>query len=73
MTTNERPERIREILALRELGYDVKKLTEFQFRINNCVDLYPTHRRFHHLGSEQRGRYQSARQCVDKWLAWEKA
>ena len=43
------PTRSEEILLLAELGYTVKKLTDFQFRINDTFDLYPTHNRWHNI------------------------
>lgn len=48
------------VKAIRELatrGYEVKELTEYQFRVNGVVDLYPVHRRFHELKTGRRGVY----------------
>lgn len=51
------PVRQREIEKLSELGYSVVKLTEYQFRVNGAIDLYPIHRRYHILKSGSRGTY----------------
>lgn len=52
---NRLPVRQAEIEALRDLGYDVKKLTDYQYRVNGIYDLYPIHNRWHHLKSGKRG------------------
>lgn len=44
-----------EILSLYEHGYDVEKITDYQYRINGIYDLYPIHNRWHHLKSGKRG------------------
>lgn len=50
-----------EILALREEGFRVDALTEFQFRIDGRLDFYPTRRRYHVLGdARKRGSYGDA-------------
>ena len=49
------PIRQKEIEALAELGYNVKKITEYQYRINNIIDLYPIHNRWHNIKTGQRG------------------
>jgi hypothetical protein len=51
-----RDENVPHILRLRELGYVVRQLTPFQFRINEDLDIFPTSRKFHFLPSNQRGR-----------------
>jgi len=51
------PTRIQEIASLSENGYTVIKLTDYQFRINGILDLYPTHRRWHDLKTNKRGEY----------------
>lgn len=43
------PVRQKEIEDLALIGYEVKKITEYQYRINNTYDLYPIHNRWHHL------------------------
>jgi hypothetical protein len=49
-----------EILALAGKGFDVRVLTEYQFRIDGALDLFPIHRRFHDLKTQARGGYQNA-------------
>lgn len=49
------PGRQKEIEALSELGYDVKKLTNYQYRVNGIYDLYPIHNRWHNLKTNKRG------------------
>lgn len=49
------PIRQAEIEALANEGYAVKKLTEWQYRINDTYDLYPIHNRWHHLKTNKRG------------------
>jgi hypothetical protein len=51
------PGRQGEILALRETGHSVVRLTEYHFRIDGALDLYPTRRRFHDLRTGKRGTY----------------
>src|SRR5688572_28549993 len=45
------PIRTEEILALRQDGFDVRQLTEYQFRVDGKLDLYPTHRRYHDIAT----------------------
>lgn len=40
-------------------GYEVKKLTDYQYRINGIFDLYPIHKRFHNIKTGKRGNYKS--------------
>lgn len=49
------PVRQKEIEDLALIGYEVKKITEYQYRINNTYDLYPIHNRWHHLKTNKRG------------------
>ena len=46
-----------EIMNLESHGFIVKEKTPYQFRINDVVDVYPTHRRFHVIKSGKRGNY----------------
>lgn len=41
-------------------GYVVVKMTEYHYRINGRLDLYPTNRRFHDLKDGERGSYRDA-------------
>ena len=49
------PIRQKEIEDLVKLGYNVKKLTEYQYRVNDTFDLYPIHNRWHNLKNNKRG------------------
>lgn len=49
------PIRQKQIEALSYIGYTVKKLTDFQYRINDTYDLYPIHNRWHNLKTNKRG------------------
>lgn len=40
-------------------NYEVKKLTDYQYRINGILDLYPIHKRFHNIKTNVRGNYKS--------------
>ncbi len=40
--------------------YEVKKLTEYQWRINGVLDLYPTNRLYHDIKQNKRGTYRDA-------------
>src|SRR5262245_27159045 len=53
------PPRTAEILALRGKGFHVEALTDYQFRVDGALDLFPIHRRFHDLKRQQRGGYQN--------------
>lgn len=43
------------IKELRELGFEVKEVTSFQFRINEMIDIYPSNRKYHNLITRKRG------------------
>lgn len=53
-----------EILSLSEHGYEVKKLTEFQYRINGIYDLYPIHNRWHNIKTNKRGGAQNLAEFI---------
>lgn len=55
------PLRTEEILALRQSNFDVRQLTDYQFRVDGRLDLYPIHRRFHDIKTGKRGTYQTAK------------
>lgn len=58
--------RTEQILSLREKGYKVHRFTDYQYRINDAVDLYPTHNLFHDLKTGVRNNYQDAEQFILK-------
>lgn len=44
--------------AQRELiadGYEIRKITPYQFRINGRLDIYPSNKRFHDIRDMRRG------------------
>ena len=50
------PIRQSEIEGLSD-NYTVKKLTDYQYRINDTLDLFPIHLRFHNIKTNKRGYY----------------
>lgn len=42
---------------LEELGYTVERKTEYQFRINGVLDIYPTNAKFHNIKTGKRGSF----------------
>lgn len=42
---------------LEDAGYTVEKKTEYHFRINDVLDIYPTNARWHNLVSGKRGSF----------------
>lgn len=55
-----------QILGLKEKGYTVRRLTDYQYRVNEAVDLYPTHNLFHDLKTGVRNNYQDAEAFILK-------
>lgn len=49
------PVRTEKILALKRQGYDVEQKTEYHFRVNGVLDLWPIHNRWHDLKTGERG------------------
>lgn len=47
----------REIDVLKAKGYQVEKLTLYQYRVECVLDLYPTRKRFHNIANQKRGQY----------------
>jgi hypothetical protein len=45
-----------DILAAHD--YRIEPLTDYQFRINGVVDIYPVNKRWHDLRSGERGSYE---------------
>ncbi len=62
------PVRTDEILKLAEHGYTVKKLTDYQFRVNDRLDLYPTRRRYHDTKTHRRGAYRTPLAIAERIL-----
>ena len=57
--------RDREIEALNKRGYLVEQKTQWQFRIESVLDLYPRHRRFHNIANQSRGEYPRLEKLVE--------
>jgi hypothetical protein len=55
-----------QILSLKNLGYDVKQLTPYQFRINDEIDLYPIHNRYFKIRYKKWGGYKDAEEFIKK-------
>lgn len=49
-----------------EEKYSVKYLTEYQWRINDVVDIYPVNRRYHILETNKRGDYRDMHHFLSK-------
>ena len=47
------PERLFKRLEKR--GYEIKKLTRYQYRVECVLDLYPVHCRYHNIANDARG------------------
>jgi hypothetical protein len=62
------PIRVNQIMSLIEFGYKVEKKTEYQFRINDIIDVYPIHNSFHDITKNKRGGYKDVIQFVKKYL-----
>jgi hypothetical protein len=62
------PIRTEEIERLRADNFRVRRLTDYQFRIDEALDLYPIHRRYHVLATNKRGTYQTAKQIAVRVL-----
>jgi len=62
------PKRTGEIEELRADNFRVRRLTAYQFRVDEALDLYPIHRRYHVLATNKRGTYQSAKQIAVRVL-----
>lgn len=57
-----------DILALKDMMFEVEKLTEYQYRINKTLDLYPVHRKFHNIKTGKRGTYGKLLPLLEKHL-----
>ncbi len=51
------PIRQEEIFNLGKEGYSINQYSEYQFRINGVIDVYPIHHRYHILKTGKRGEY----------------
>lgn len=53
---------------LTEEGFEVRRLTEWQFRINGVLDIYPLHHRYHDLKKNRRGGFQHLKEFVKEFF-----
>lgn len=60
-----------KLLARLNNKYEVKKLTEYQWRINGVLDLYPTNRLYHDIKNNKRGNYRDAMGFCEKFFKLE--
>lgn len=51
-----------------EEKYTVEYLTEYQWRINGVVDIYPTNRKWHDIKKNKRGEYRDMHGFLAKYL-----
>jgi hypothetical protein len=71
----EQKERRSDRLPIRQNGieqlsdkYDIKKLTEYQYRINGILDLFPIHNRWHNIKTNKRGGYKNPLDVIQKHI-----
>ena len=43
------------IKEFRRLGFEVREITPYQFRFNDCLDIYPSNKRYRELVKRSRG------------------
>jgi len=53
------PIRTKTIMGLQNNGHHVEQKTEYHFRIDYLLDVWPTHNRFHNIKTGKRGGYKS--------------
>lgn len=56
------------ILELQDYGYKIDRLTPYQWRINDRLDLFPTNRKYHDTFTNERGDWQGALDIVRRIL-----
>ena len=66
--TERLPVRTAAILALKKSNFKIRKLSDYQFRINERLDLYPIHNRYHDIKTKERGGYGGVRKFVMKFF-----
>lgn len=65
---NRRKEQTEEITRLAQKGFLVVKITDYQYRINAILDIYPTNKKFHNIATGKRGKYFFLSQLIQKQL-----
>ncbi len=61
---NRLPIRQKEIEDLAHLGYTVSKKSEYHYRVNDQIDVWPIHNRYHILKTNKRGGYKSVTEFI---------
>lgn len=66
------PVRQSEIESL--TGYEIEKKSDYHYRINKVIDIFPIHHRFHDLRINKRGNYKpgTLKEFIDKKLMTDK-
>lgn len=49
--------RTAQLLELRDEGFDIKALTQFQYRVNGRLDIYPVWGKWHDIKHNKRGKF----------------
>lgn len=62
------PRRTAQIWSLKKMGYSVKQMTEYQFRIKGRVDVFPIHNRYHDIKTNERGGYRDVVEFVRNYF-----
>lgn len=63
------PVRTKNLLELQKEGFKVEEKTMYHFRVNDCLDIWPTHNRFHDLKRNKRGGYPEVTEFVRNFFA----
>ena len=58
----------RSLGRLAKQGYEVRMITEFQYRINGALDVYPTNNKWHNIKTGERGTYSQLTRFVKSVL-----
>lgn len=65
------PIRIALIESVEQYGLTVRQLTQYQYRINDVLDVWPIHNRYHDLIRNRRGGYRDVKEFIIKWFGKE--
>jgi hypothetical protein len=57
-----------EIEQLKSLGYQIKKFTDYHYRINDILDVWPSKRKFHSIPTDERGNYDTLLSLVNAFF-----
>lgn len=56
------------IERLRALGHEIEEKTDYHFRVNGTLDVYPVNRRYHDIKKNERGGYRDVINFVQKYF-----